>query len=489
MKKIIFPLWMMASFLLLVSCTNDAIDNIEDNALTTNASFNFESNILRVENREALQQLIDHGLPPSTRASKPFLSMMDVVNPRDPRLDSLSQEEKDTIMNNQMTYYELFGFADIIPNENFARLISPFGDIIVDDTLYRITTYGTAYTHYFNRLELDTLVKRIPHQANLFPHNEQAIALSPRVKMINSFHYAPPRIDNLITEEYTFDVGDDFGGGSGSGTGTGTGTGSGNGNTALNNIPFSSFPTFSSSSHTFVGNAMDWLLGERHTRHHEFINGYRVGGSLYDYNYGVYQECGTLVKMEKKRGGLFRLINGWKNINANELVIHFDKMALKKSGSNPDYMFDNYGNPSYKGFGDFNSSWKHVFITAKYWSDQDVANIFADGVNNAIARLSTATNATIPPAARSFMIMTKNACYRYMYDVTKYANNDKKLRMVFDSGVNIVLYYDSEKTIVANIYNNLKNLLTNRDFDIIDGQVKLAGRLNSNWGGMIINKD
>lgn len=478
MKRVINMLSILLTFAFIVSCTDEVDDN-ENNLTSAISDLQFEENILNVPNRETLKDLIDHGNSALTRinGAPSFLSLMDEIPANAPLLDSLTIEERDTILTEHLTFYEVLGFKDLIPNENFARLINPLGEIIVNDTIYRVTQYGTAYAPIAYRQELDIAIKGLRSNSGLFENGENIVPLTSHVYLINSFDH-----EVFLTDDDSL-----TGGGTGSGTGGGSGTG--NINTPLSDIPFSSFPTFSSSSHTFVGNAIDWLLGERHTRHHEFINGYRVGGLLYDYNYGVYQECGTLVKMEKKRGGLFRLINGWKNINANELVIHFDKMALKKSGSNPDYMFDNYGNPSYKGFGDFNSSWKHVFITAKNWSDQDVANIFADGVNNAIARLSTATNATIPPAARSFMIMTKNACYRYMYDVTKYANNDEKLRMVFDSGVNIVLYYDSEKTIVANIYNNLKNLLTNRDFDIIDGQVKLAGRLNSNWGGMIINKD
>ena len=55
-----------------------------------------------------------------------------------------------------------------------------------------------------------------------------------------------------------------------------------------------------------------------------------MNGSLYSYNYLVYYETGCFVSMSRKRGGFFKFINGWKDINADELFMQY-KRALVES--------------------------------------------------------------------------------------------------------------------------------------------------------------
>ena len=66
--------------------------------------------------------------------------------------------------------------------------------------------------------------------------------------------------------------------------------------TATEQIPYNSFPRYSSESHTFVGKLTRKIFGDRSVKHHNFMPGYRVKGSLYDYDYGVYSEVGTFIR-------------------------------------------------------------------------------------------------------------------------------------------------------------------------------------------------
>ncbi|WP_107822357.1 hypothetical protein [Mangrovibacterium marinum] len=49
-----------------------------------------------------------------------------------------------------LSYYDAMGYADLVPNENFAALLNVNGEIQVGDTVYRIAPEGTFYYSEYN---------------------------------------------------------------------------------------------------------------------------------------------------------------------------------------------------------------------------------------------------------------------------------------------------------------------------------------------------
>ena len=97
----------------------------------------------------------------------------------------------------------------------------------------------------------------------------------------------------------------------------------------IDDIPYNSFEHYRAESTTFLGKVLSGIFGDRSVKHHNFMKDYRVNGSLYSYNYLVYFETGCFVSMSKKRGGFFKFINGWKDVNADELFMQYKGVIME----------------------------------------------------------------------------------------------------------------------------------------------------------------
>ncbi|MBE6263690.1 MAG: hypothetical protein E7104_07030 [Prevotella sp.] len=186
-----------------------------------------------------------------------------------------------------MTYYEALGYEDLVPNENFAKLLNNKGEIVVDDSLYRITPIGTFCSDTLHYKDIDECYCEMLNSEDTVPvAKNHSIKISPTVTFYNSF-----------ADAHQEDV------------------------TAPSSRAGSCIPLMY-CDYKSSGVISKWLrkiIGDRSTKEFEYISKRRINASLYDYNYGVYYESGALVYATRKRGGFFRKINGWKDIDAEEL--------------------------------------------------------------------------------------------------------------------------------------------------------------------------
>lgn len=151
-----FILFFCCCSMLFISCRNDEMTTVinPDNVSEVTNS----SGLVNFSSKQILSDMIENGNC-KTRASLSsfvengtFVSLMDEIKPNADCLTELSQEEKDTILTNHLNYYSAFGYDNLVPNENFARLLNWKGEIIVNDSLYRITPIGTFCTSDVNNL-------------------------------------------------------------------------------------------------------------------------------------------------------------------------------------------------------------------------------------------------------------------------------------------------------------------------------------------------
>jgi hypothetical protein len=48
----------------------------------------------------------------------------------------------------EKSIYRLLGYNELVPNEDFARLLNVRGEFCVGDTIYKVSPKGTYFSHY-----------------------------------------------------------------------------------------------------------------------------------------------------------------------------------------------------------------------------------------------------------------------------------------------------------------------------------------------------
>lgn len=499
MKKIIINSFVLIWGLSLNSCNNEEKFDTQINDDVQNQRLS--SQMLEFENEEQFLEAINNCTTRSIGniTSPYFTSLLTEVNLDDPLISDFSDEDKAVIAQEHLTYYDVFELEDFFPNENFARLININGEVCVKDTIYKITEKGTLITQKSNKDELELTYYQIKDEP-LFQNGETSLKLTENVKILNTFNLTENTGPCVFSEaqDVIEDVGESPSSGSSSLTlrnNNQTGTNSGGINTPVINIPWSSFPTYSAGYKTFVGKLWSKVFGDRSTKHHELGNGYRVNGSLYDYNYGIYHECGAFVSMSKKRGGFFKAINGWKDASADELIMDWEPVVLELDLKIPSNLTPPANRNTVLGYEKYcqllGESKKCCSILGFDITEKQLYQWTGQGLKYLFDRLNEKCNTKIDEDTEALRIIVPTKVYTIVYPSTTWKHYQNKYRKVFDSGVRFVI---SNKLFTAplsistwgDLYEVLRNIPQK---DIKKGTVKLAGRKDGKWGGMIINKD
>lgn len=506
MKKVIVTSFVLAMGIGLNSCTNEEEIVVNDEREVQEQPQT--SQMLEFDSKEqlfaAINGVITRGLPDADLQG--YTSLMDEVNLNDPHISSVPQDEQLAMKREHMTYYEAFELESYFPNEDFARLINTDCEICVKDTIYKITEKGTLMAHKSKKGELESAYNQLPDKPVFNDNGVQLKKLTSNVKIINTFKMADngrsatrggyslgtflkgnnaPKQLAIDEEEGT------VGGGGGNNNHSNTN----NSDTPLYNIPWSSFDTYSSGYKTFIGKLWGSVFGERSTKHDELGNGYRVNGSLYDYDYGVYHECGAFVSMSKKRGGFFKFINGWKDVNADELVMDWEPVVLEIDLKIPQNLIPPTNRNTVLGYENncklLGENRKCVTILGLDITEKQIYQWVGNSLKELLKSLNSKCNAKIDDDTKAVKIIGPSKVYTVVYPSTTWKHNQNKYRKVFDSGVRFIITNNiftaptSVKTWM-DVYNKLRSF---PQTDIKKGTVRLAGRKDGKWGGMIINKD
>ncbi len=467
MKKFYF--FMLCSLAFLCSCSDENVTDVTSNSCL-NAS-NDHDGVLNFSSRKMLIGAIEQedGISRSSLNRQTedgtFISLMDEITPNATCLNDLSKEEKDTILNQHLNYYEAFGYDNLVPNEQFAKLLNWKGEVLVNDSLYRITPVGTFCADNANKLasiEIERCYEQIVSKEHPVFKDEFCVKLNDNVCLYNSFPEYKLNESNCITR-------------------------------ANSEIPLR---YYSNESNGWVWRRLASLFGERSTKHFEYISKKRINGSLYDYNYGVYAESGAFVSASRKRGGFFRKINGWKDIDAQELDIVCKNMLFERDykvpytlvfpknlqlSSNTNFIFTNLSDKPLKTidlFG-YEISAKALLGILK-GSSKDIINVLNNRLNTKIANDTKAVR-----------ILTPTKCYTFLIESITRGYNCKKIRTVFNSSWqvyisnNIIANPISLKS-VAEFFNNVRSIPVKH---IASGRVILMSKIDNQWGGLVIDKN
>ncbi|MGF0099219.1 hypothetical protein ACQRD6_12970 [Prevotella sp. SGI.027] len=458
-KSILF----VVALLLTTSCSNnDALLSSKTNGSPNTLKTEFTS-LFKSPDKESLKNAIlgtniQNSAITRGLLSQNYVSLLDVVQIDDPILSQFTIEEQEYIRDNNITYYDLFNYEDFVPNLNFARLLNSRGEIQVKDSIYKITPYGTLCTVACNRLALDTAIQQLEN--GTFNEN-----LTTNVKLIASY--------STLSED---------------------GTVASMTRTTIENIPYASFPSYTSDSHTFAGKVFGGIFGDRSVKHHNFMKGYRIKGSLYDYDYGVYSEVGTFVASRKKRGGFFRKMNGWKGTKAEELTITFRGVVLELDLKVPNLSIPKaptiFSENTTLDFAGLNKPIPCIDICGIEITDQQIMKLAGQGLKKGIETLRKIANKKVESNPRAVRFLTPHKIYIVIMDEQINEYNVEQIRKVFSSQVkffissNMIKHPLSYKAL-SDFMSGLKSLPIKR---MKGGQVILAGKINGTWGGMKISK-
>lgn len=171
MKNINLFFAFMSLMLFSMSCRNDNLPELsnKENALSSN-SMSFDKEVTyNFNNKNELYNTIWNDESTKTRSTievpSKFVSLLDKIQENDTILNQFTEEEKTYILNESLTYYDILGLEDFIPNENFARLLNSKGEIIVNDSIYRITPWGTLCGKVEHRELIDNAYQKLQNEA------------------------------------------------------------------------------------------------------------------------------------------------------------------------------------------------------------------------------------------------------------------------------------------------------------------------------------
>lgn len=464
MKKIFFAIACMT----IISC--EQTDMLENNISTVpSVSQNsLSENVIEFKSKEDLAKVIksDEDLTRSTvsmfKTGGKFISMMDEIDSSYEHWNEFSEDEKKCIVDEKLTYYEALGYADLVPNENFAKLLNNKGEIIVDDSLYRITPIGTFCADTLNSKDIDACYNRLVNSKDTIKCNaDGSVKLSSNVTFYNSF---------AAVNKSDFNY---------------------NSTRAGGYIPLKYYG--SNASSTWVGGLLASIFGDRSTKEYEYISKRKINASLYDYNYGVYYESGALVYTERKRGGWFSWINGWKNYDADELGIELKNIVFELD----------FKTPSHVQFPkELTFVCKNTVITSNL-SDKPIKTVdicgydidykmIANALKFGAQGLSSLFNdKNIPSDVGAVRILTPNVMYIVLADCSISKKNTHQIRKVFNSGVNFFVSSTiisdplSIKSIV-DVFNGTRSLPVKH---IKEGRAIFTSKIDGSWGGIVIDKN
>lgn len=201
----------------------------------------------------------------------------------------------------------------LVPNKSFAALLNPNGEIVLNDTVFKITPNGTykfpknkevVFNELFgaDSLLMGTLI------------SENFYEITDGIYRYDSFKDEIISVQDDTTNEPSYI------------------SGISKVSSATNSEPnFYSFPTYEADRTSWVGKLIQPIIGASKTYEVNFTTNSdkRLKGKFYFYNYGIYAESGVTGTTQRKRW------IGWSDTAADELRIGWKGVVLEMDLPSP----------------------------------------------------------------------------------------------------------------------------------------------------------
>ncbi|MDR0538720.1 MAG: hypothetical protein LBH04_11875 [Tannerellaceae bacterium] len=368
-------------------------------------------------------------------------------------------------------------WAEYVPNPNFAKLLNKDGEIIVNDTIYKITPNGTyffprAYKLAFTRI----YAADSSAQGNLI--GDKLYIIAKNIYRYDTFgknteDESVEYFGKSSTELITKNIGAE--------------------------PDYKNFPAFNSDRQTVIGKLIQNLIGAKKdfTVYYELSKSRRVKGSFYSYNYVAYAECGAEGWTDKEnwigwsKTPSEELRVGWNDVVLVTELTDYSRQAMKNIAAVPTIM----SQPQYL---DIPGSMYKMDVRT-----MTIRDFKADLFDKAIALGTTAvfdylrsklgSNADLNKST-TYLILTPTHLITYIpnQDVVKF--NCERYAHVFASQIKFLIGWSSTSfpssvAQYANIFTNaIRNSSEMNYPTLAGGTIHVAAKFGREWQGMVIKK-
>ena len=221
-------------------------------------------------------------------------------------IDCQEMGEEMLIDEDDLTFYHACGYDTLVPDVRVARLLNIRGEIMVSDTIYKVSPKGTYYFH-------KDLINAFEGQYGEFESMEGIESPNGSYQLAEGI-WRYPSFDG---ETWLFESDDEV---ESEDEDDSIQTRSYVEYRFESTIDWSKYPRYNNDKHSFFGKIMQSLVGVNRSFHFNFSNKERFSPKFYYYNYLFWQSSGVEAKMEKKKGLFWKaekaeeLYLGWKNI-------------------------------------------------------------------------------------------------------------------------------------------------------------------------------
>lgn len=286
---------LMATF---VACEKMDIDEPIEDANKIEIDKESDIEILSFNSRESLEQAIQKGLNYDSFYKR--LAVNAVTSEIRQTLRSANVEGNEKIE---------IAFEDLVPEENFAQLLNKDGEIIVNDTLYRINIDGTFYAHKGFTEELRNAVKN-------YELNEEVIIGADLYK-IGANVYRFDTYKNADFSDYYSDLEDET-------------DESGFRSTAAQSLHVKQLPVADGLKFTIVGK---FFQGKGVRKSNTVVfpkeKNKRLNCAVFEYNNVARQSTGITAKIQKRIGWPIKYWAKVKYWDASNIVIGYEDIVIK----------------------------------------------------------------------------------------------------------------------------------------------------------------
>ena len=146
------------------------------------------------------------GLKAAIASPEGFVSMNELVCKVDETLLDNVENIEDYGAKEKIRFYDLLEYEELVPNETLSGLLNTKGEITVENTLFRITEYGTFYCDPSLQGELDSFYTEVTQVGNntlvgTYIDN-QTIKVKDGIYLIDTYRALVPELTDSVAYYY-----------------------------------------------------------------------------------------------------------------------------------------------------------------------------------------------------------------------------------------------------------------------------------------------
>ncbi|MFV0291625.1 MAG: hypothetical protein ACK5IJ_12130 [Mangrovibacterium sp.] len=441
-----------------MGCSKEDLDEGElANSRETIENGAVENRMIHVSSKNDLALILSgsSGISKKSTASyiKPvqFVSLLsECNNEMNTKSDNIDESES------TQRFYDLNNYSELIPNEDLAELLNFQAEILIGDTIYRITEKGTFFYH--------------KNQDAFILDNFEELATTEGSEISNGIYEVS---DGLFLHK-TFEADENF-------------TEEENYTMSTRDIPVSSFPTYYTDAKTIVGGWIQSAIGRNIAHTSTFSSTRRIKCKLYYYNYQFYQETGVLGEIQKKNW------IGWSGTKGDEIAMGFDAIVMKYGDVAGTETTTPQKVGSYRGYSPVVGQSCDVTVIRGVKYDSELLRAIKEGQSAVRAFLKDEKNLSIDKSLLDVIVFEQHKeAYVVSFSDNKSKENLEKYREVISSDFRLLVNVSS-----SNSFSSIKDYadLVGQPSHIpssptlVYASTYVAGRIGTTWKGVKLIKN